>query len=194
MPDHSPFAELMQRLHAGDKAAREEFADRFGKALRLYIRTRISPQMQRHFDSTEIWDSVWARLQLRMRSGKWRPEWDVNEDKLLGLLFQMARDNVAEKARNPRNQVGSLPSEHDQADDEPGPDEIALLRDLRERARQLCSADEWALLDARCQGLSPDELAARFGKTVDAIRMQLARLVKYLRDSLGGDSRSPERT
>lgn len=190
MPDRLPFAELMQRLHAGDKAAEAEFADRFGKALRLYIRTRISPQMQRHFDSTEIWDSVWARLHQRLRSPSWRPEWDVNEDKMLGLLFQMARDNVAEKARNPRNQLASLPDEHDQADDRPGPEEIALVRDLRERARQLCSADEWALLEARCQGLDPDDLAARFGKSADAIRMQLKRLVKYLRNSLEEGSAS----
>jgi DNA-directed RNA polymerase specialized sigma24 family protein len=53
-----------------------------------------------------------------------------------------------------------------------------------EQLHQLMSEEEWNLALARLSGLGWAELAKRFGKSADALRMQLSRILRRLRQHL----------
>jgi DNA-directed RNA polymerase specialized sigma24 family protein len=53
-----------------------------------------------------------------------------------------------------------------------------------ERLHQLMSEEEWDLALARLSGLGWPELAMRFGKSADALRMRLSRILRRLRQHL----------
>src|SRR5205085_5500408 len=75
MTDPPSLTDLMTRLRSGDADAADEFMLRYGPALRVAVRTRLTdPALRRHFDSEDVCQSVMASFFARAACGQLAPD------------------------------------------------------------------------------------------------------------------------
>jgi RNA polymerase sigma factor (sigma-70 family) len=181
-PD-SVFSELLWRVRAGENSAAEELVKRFEPLVRREVRLRMEDErLNRHFDSLDVSQSVFASFFARMSVGKYNLE---EPGQLVQLLVAMARNKLASRARhefrlrrNARRISITEPVALEQVvDDHPSPSVVVAEQELAERFRQSLTAEERELADLRSQGNSWPEIAERMGGNAQARRMQLSRAV-----------------
>src|SRR5437763_6899232 len=102
MNEPPALTDLLTRLRRGDEAAAADLVGRYGPALRVAVRTRLTdPALRRHFDSEDVCQSVLASFFARAACGQLAPDDPAG---LLRLLVRMAVRKVGRRARNLRRQ------------------------------------------------------------------------------------------
>jgi RNA polymerase sigma factor (sigma-70 family) len=188
-PAENPFVAYVARLRAGDQAALEELVSRYAPVIKLEARMRLrSPHLRAVLDSMDICQSVLKSFFLRAAAGQF--DIDRPED-LRKLLVQMACNKSLEAARreyaqkrDARRSVG-LGDEAHQVPGGDDPVEEVEWRELLLRGRQMLSADERKLAEARADGRTWEEIAAELGGTPDGLRMQFSRAQARVAEALG---------
>ena len=185
----NPFEAYVARLRAGDEAALVELVERYTPVIKLEARMRLrSAHLRAVLDSMDVCQSVLKSFFLRAAAGQF--DIDRPED-LRKLLVQMACNKSMEAARreyaqkrDARRSVGLS----DEAHQVPGGDDPAVEVEWQElllRGRQMLSADERRLTEARAAGETWEEIAAAVGGTADQLRMQFNRAQARVAEALG---------
>jgi RNA polymerase sigma factor (sigma-70 family) len=188
-PIENPFVAYVSRLRSGDQAALEELVARYAPVIKLEARMRLrNPHLRAVLDSTDICQSVLKSFFLRAAAGQF--DIDRPED-LRKLLVQMACNKSLEAARreyaqkrDARRSVG-LGEEAHQVPGGEDPVEEVEWRELLLRGRQMLSAEERKLAEARADGRTWEEIANEFGGTPDGLRMQFSRAQARVAEALG---------
>lgn len=188
-PAGNPFVAYVARLRAGDQAALEELVERYAPVIKLEARMRLRlARLRAVLDSVDICQSVLKSFFLRAAAGQF--EIDRPED-LRKLLVQMACNKSLEAARreyaqkrDARRSV-TLGDEAHLVAGGADPVEEVEWQELLIRGRQMLSADERRVAEARIAGRTWDEIAAEVGGTPDGVRMQFRRAQTRVAEALG---------
>ncbi|MCI0640849.1 MAG: sigma-70 family RNA polymerase sigma factor [Gemmataceae bacterium] len=92
----SGFAELMQRVQAGDTDAARLLHAEYGPHLRRAVRKRLHQKMRSRFDSLDFAQDVWMSF---FADAPQRYQFETPEQ-LVAFLTRMARNKVAAATRN----------------------------------------------------------------------------------------------
>lgn len=178
------FREWLCRVRAGDERAAEELVRRYGPAIRVVVRARLTdPKLLRRFDASDVCQSVWASFFIRMAIGQFELDTPAQ---LVALLKKMAWNKVLMHTRNLHRARRDVAREAagdgrvDVAVDEPGPATLVLTRDLIEAVLRRFDGEERAVAQLRAAGRSWEQIAAELGGTAEGRRKQLARAVQRL--------------
>jgi RNA polymerase sigma factor (sigma-70 family) len=181
MSDAADFAELFRRVRAGEADAAEALVREYEPEIRREVRLRLTdPKLRRVVDSMDICQSVLGNFFVRAALGQFDLE---SPQQLLALLTTMARHKVIDHQR--RHQVRAAGERASRAttrkggrepvDPGPSPSSVMAHGELLEEVRRRLTAEERQLADARSQGQSWEEIAARHGDSPEALRKRLAR-------------------
>jgi len=191
MTDPPALTDLLARLRRGDAAAADELVRRYGPALRVAVRTRLTdPALRRHFDSEDVCQSVLASFFARAACGQLEPDDPAG---LLRLLVRMAVRKVGRRARDLRRQRRDCRRDRSDGDTvvrqaagpEPPPDRAVAGRELLAAVRAGLGPDERRLAELRASGMSWAEVADQAGGTPEARRKQLRRALDDVLARLG---------
>lgn len=185
------FLSFLLRVRGGDADAAAELVRRYERAVRVAVRIRLTdPNLRRHFDSLDVCQSVLGSFFVRIAAG----QFDIQEPRdLVALLARMAEHKLSGKVRHWRRlrrdqRRVTADGELDHLNAEgPGPEEIAIGRDLFETLRARLSPENRLLAEQRAAGHSWPEIAEQLGGTAQARRRQLSRAVNQLAAELGID-------
>ena len=180
MDEGPSFAELMQRVRAGDEAAAALLVRRYESTIRRTVRFRlVDARLRRVCDSMDLCQSVLASFFFRAASGQYEL---ATPEQLLKLLAAMARNKVADEAdrqraarRDQRRTVG-VPQEHE-ATAGASPSRVVAARELLQEAHRRLAPEERQLVELRNQGLDWAAIASQVGGSPEALRKKLARAV-----------------
>lgn len=188
-PVENPFVAYVARLRSGDQRALEELVAKYAPVIKLEARMRLrNPHLRAVLDSMDICQSVLKSFFLRAAAGQF--DIDRPED-LRKLLVQMACNKSLEAARreyaqkrDARRSVGLGDEAHQVAGGDDPVEEVEW-RELLLRGKQMLSADERKLAEARANGQTWEEIAAEVGGTPDGLRMQFSRAQARVAEALG---------
>lgn len=189
MNDDESFSTLLLRVRSGESDAAYEIVRRHETAIRVAVRTRLSdPALRRQFDSMDICQSVLASFFLRAAAG----QYDLNEPgQLVALLTRMAQNKLAmhsrtqyRQRRDVRRTTGNADSPGLPPDKSPGPEQLAVNRELVTRAYELMDPEVRQIAEARVNGATWEEIAIRLGGAADARRKQFGRAMDRIAQSL----------
>jgi RNA polymerase sigma factor (sigma-70 family) len=192
MNEDTVFAGFIRRIRAGDEQAARELVERYEPVIRREVKMRLrDPRLYRRLDWMDICQSVMASFFLRAASGQYELD---QPDQLLRLLVVMTRHKLSKQERRHRADKRDYRLAEDlepayleaEAGDDPTPSRLVAGRELLEAFRARLSEEERMLADLRAQGCEWAEIAARFGGTPQARRMQLARAVRRVERQLEG--------
>jgi RNA polymerase sigma-70 factor (ECF subfamily) len=186
------FADLMERLRAGDSAAAGEVFQRFAQRLIGLARSRLDSQLRQKLDPEDVMQSVFRSFFRRQADGALHAE---NWDRLWSLLAVITLRKCGHKAeffhagvRDVRRE-GTGPA----ADPslalcqaiarEPRPEEVAMLTETVERLLRSLEPRDRTILEQTLQGASVAEVSRRVGfsqrtveRVLDRVRLKLERL------------------
>jgi RNA polymerase sigma-70 factor (ECF subfamily) len=178
-----PFATLLQTLSSGDHAAAERaFAD-YEPYLRKVVRRWLPNRLRTKFDSSDVVQSVWARVLGDVRSAGWRFSDTAH---LRAFLVKVTRNRVIDHLRQhqaalEREQpIEKTRAEEIPASPEPRPSEVAQANELWDKMLALCPPAHRQILELRRQKLSLDEIAGRTGLHEGSVRRILRQLSRQL--------------
>jgi RNA polymerase sigma factor (sigma-70 family) len=190
MPESESFAELVQRVRAGDPDAATELVRRYEPAIRRVVRVRLGGgRLAALFDSMDVCQSVLGSFFLRVAGGQYAL--DTPED-LLKLLTAMARNKLAFQVRKQRAQ------KRDCNRDAPGeliedrlaaagstPSRQVEARELLGELNRRLTPEERELVDLRNQGHDWESIAGRLSGSAEALRKKHARAIDRVARELG---------
>jgi RNA polymerase sigma-70 factor (ECF subfamily) len=179
MPEELSFAELIQRVRAGDEEAAAVVVRRYEPAIRRTVRIRLSDaRLGRVLDSMDICQSVLASFFVRAALG----QYDLKgPEQLLQLLATMARHKLADQVdreraeRRDNRRVAGDSDVHQALSPAAGPGEQVANRELLTEVLRRLSPDERRLAEMRQQGMEWAEIAEQLGESPEALRKRLAR-------------------
>jgi RNA polymerase sigma factor (sigma-70 family) len=185
------FAELIERVRAGDQDAARELVERYEPAIRRAVRFRLTDtRLGAVFDSMDICQSVLASFFVRAASGQYelgQPE------QLTKLLVAMAQKKLAFQVRRQRAQRRDIRRTASVEDQNalPGkgqtPSRQVAARELLLEAHKRLSDSERQLVEWRNDGLEWDEIAGRLSGSPEALRKKLSRALDRVAEELGLD-------
>jgi RNA polymerase sigma factor (sigma-70 family) len=188
MHGEQEFQAFIERIRKGDSSAAEELVRLYEPIVRRQIRMQmVDSRLSRLYDSVDFSQAVMASFFLR------GSEFELQEPKdLVRLLVTMARNKLASSARRvlaqkrdgQRRDVDA-PLLNQVADGSDTPSRIVSMLELIAEAKKKLTPEEQQLVDLRSDGKSWDEIAAELGGTAQARRMQLARAMERVTESLG---------
>jgi RNA polymerase sigma factor (sigma-70 family) len=186
MPPQTSFAELIQRLRAGDQEAVAELIRIYGDEIRTFIRQRLVFQrFRRTVDVSDIFQSVFAAFYVRVVTG----QYDLDEpEQLTRLLVTMASNKIKNHARKAANRKAAEvgPGFLDAVTSpEQKPSDIIAFKELLERVHGLLSNDERSLADQRASGMRWADIAAGLGEQPDTVRKRFERALDRVCRELG---------
>lgn len=189
--DRDEFTDFLLRVRSGDATAAAELVRRYERAIRVVVRIRLTdPDLRRQFDSLDVCQSVLASFFVRVAAG----QFDLHEPSdLVALLAKMAEHKLhhrvrdAQRLRRDRRRTAAGDHLDELGDSDPGPEEIAIGRDLLDTLRSRLTTEERILAERRAEGLTWPEIAAQVGGTAQARRRQLSRAVNRVAPQLGID-------
>ena len=192
MMNLSSFDSFMVRVRAGDEEAACDLVSRFGNVIRREVRLRMyDRRFLRVLDSMDIVQSVLNSFFARAAAGQFALE---SPEQLAKLLIAMTRNKVAFQRRREYSQrrdsrkIECTPvDEIDVIETDPGPTDVVSNRDLFDKVCQLLTPEERWILNLRAEGLEWTVIADRLGGSSQSRRMQLARAVHRISQSLRTD-------
>ncbi|MEQ1905249.1 MAG: ECF-type sigma factor [Pirellulaceae bacterium] len=191
MHGEEEFRSFVERFRAGDASAAEELVRHYEPIIRREIRFRmIDSRLTRIYDSVDFSQAVMASFFLRSADFEFKEPQD-----LVRLLITMARNKMATSARKlfsqkregHRQEVGDAMLEQ-VADDRDTPSKVVGMLELVAEAKKRLSPEERLLVEFRNQGKSWEDIANEIGGTPQGRRMQLARALERVTESLGIES------
>jgi RNA polymerase sigma-70 factor (ECF subfamily) len=191
MTPEPAFAELLDRVVAGDEQAAAQLVRDFEPVIRREVRVRLrGARARRLFDSLDICQSVLANFFVRAAAGQFDLQ---GPEDLVKLLLTMTRNNLASQLRRQHRQrrderrtVGAV-EQLELAGPGPSPSRVVAGQELLEEARRRLTEEERRLAELRGGGLGWEEVAASLGGTPEARRKQLARAMDRVAAELGLD-------
>ena len=192
MADSTSFTELLERVRRGDSEAAYQLVCLYESDIRVAVRTRLSdPALRRRFDSMDVCQSVLASFFVRLAAG----QFDLAEPgQLVALLTRMAHNKLAMHARRHYRQRRDV---RRTTGDKEGatlsgqlaaptgtPDQMALNRELIDRAYSLMDPEVRQIADCRARGDNWVDVAAALGGTADARRKQYGRAMDRIAETL----------
>ncbi len=191
MNDLSSINDLLGRVRGGDLEAATELVRRYEPVVRAAVRVRLTdPSLRREFDSLDVCQSVLASFFVRAAGGLYDIE---KPEQLIALLARMADYKFRNRSRGARRLRRDIHRMDPNADpdmlaaDQPGPEDVALHRDLLSAIRLRLSADERELMERRTAGSSWPMIAAAMGGTARSRGQQLQRALNRAASELGLD-------
>jgi RNA polymerase sigma factor (sigma-70 family) len=188
MHGEQEFQAFIERIRKGDSSAAEELVRLYEPIVRRQVRMQmVDSRLSRLYDSVDFSQAVMASFFLR------GSEFELQEpNDLVRLLVTMARNKLASSARRvlaqkrdgQRRDVDA-PLLNQVADGSDTPSRIVSMLELIAEAKKKLTPEEQQLVDLRNDGKSWDEIAAELGGTAQARRMQLARAMERVTESLG---------
>lgn len=188
MHGEQEFQAFIERIRKGDSSAAEELVRLYEPIVRRQVRMQmVDSRLSRLYDSVDFSQAVMASFFLR------GSEFELQEPKdLVRLLVTMARNKLASSARRvlaqkrdgQRRDVDA-PLLNQVADGSDTPSRIISMLELIAEAKKKLTPEEQQLVDLRNDGKSWDEIAVELGGTAQARRMQLARAMERVTESLG---------
>jgi RNA polymerase sigma factor (sigma-70 family) len=190
MSEPDSFAELVQRVRAGDPDAATDLVRRYEPAIRRVVRVRLGGgRLTALFDSMDVCQSVLGSFFLRAAAGQYAIE--TPED-LLKLLTAMTRNKLAFQVRKQRAQKrdvsrdisGELVEDRVAARGSTPSQQVEARELLQELGRRL-TPDERILVELRNQGHDWNAIADRLAGSAEALRKKHARAIDRVARELG---------
>src|SRR5262245_55136732 len=192
MSEATAFAQLIDRVRAGDHEAAEELVRRYEPTIRMAVRVQLDHSgLRRLLDSTDICQSVLANFFVRAAAGRFALD---TPDQLVKLLAKMARNKLIDHvhrqraARRDHRRHQGGPDAGEVADRGPSPSRVVAYQELLQAVRSRLTAEERCLADLRAQGRTWVEVAAEVGEHAEALRFRLTRAL----DRVAGELRLDE--
>lgn len=188
MHDEQEFHSFIERIRRGDASAAEELVRLYEPIVRREVRMQmVDSRLSRLYDSMDFSQAVMASFFLR------GGEFELGEPRdLVRLLVTMARNKLASSARRVLAQKRDgqrrdldAPLLDQVVDGSDTPSRIVARMELIAEARKQLTPEELRLVELRGDGKSWEEIAADLGGTAQARRMQLARAMDRITESLG---------
>jgi RNA polymerase sigma-70 factor (ECF subfamily) len=190
MSQELPFADLVQRVRAGDQEAATQLVQRYEPTIRRAVRFRlVDNRLGTLLDSMDICQSVLASFFVRAASGQYeldRPE------QLLKLLVAMARNKLASAARKQgaerrdfRRTKATPLTPSDLTARDATPSRQVAAAELLEEAQRRLTPEEQQLIEMRRQGRDWAEIAAEVGSNPVLLRKKLSRALDRVTQQLG---------
>jgi len=182
MPTNTPTEALVARAKVGDRAAFDALAERFHSRLEAQVESRLGNRLRAVMGADDVIQSTLTRAWEALARFEWRDEesfyrwlagiaehliWSASQKKGLSEI-RLERDVPASAASPSRN----LRREE-------------RFARLKEALRGLSEPHREAVMLARIEGLKVKEIAARMGRSEDAVKKLLARALISLKDVMG---------
>src|SRR5262245_32797897 len=178
MPPANEFAELLERVRQGDRAALVSLLTQYEPALRRFARAHLGPTLRPHADSLDLVQSAHKSLMIALWSNRYE---FASPEKLLALAKTILQRKVARLAertgRQQRPVAGpgaaaratglfpSLPSA------EAGPAETAEFHNALDHVCRQLNERERRILALLLQGHTRKEIAEELGEDPHAFRV-----------------------
>lgn len=174
------FAELLERVQAGDDAAMAELIAGYEPQIRRVIRMRLGAPLRRLVDTVDIAQSVHCDLATALREGRLELATEMD---LVRYAVGMARKKILRHAAHWTRQQRDLGREVplDERDtpepeaDDTTPSARLAVDELEATLERNGTPLEREVIGLRRQGLDNRQIADRIGKSPDAVRMILQR-------------------
>lgn len=182
LPTTTDFAQLVDRVKAGDDLAMAELMQQYEGALLRTARALIGRNLQSSLDSVDLVQSVQMTLWLGLRTGKFSLP---TPNQWLGLAKVLLKRKVARHCRSIQPQAQTLdialmdtlpdtaisppPAEND-------PSRLAEFDDLVENFLRRLDGLDRELMKLRFEGHSTAEVARRLHLDAGVLRVRLGRL------------------
>lgn len=183
MTAHHSIEDLVRRAQGGDADAFAELARLYRARLEALAASRMTASLRRTCPIEDVVQETWARALESIGGFQW-----TGEESFLRWLGAIARNVIARGARRSQRPTdlelvrdvpasGTSPSRRAQREERFGRLEKAL--------RNLTPDQQEAIRLSRIEGLKIREIAARTGKTPDAIQQLIVRGLRRLRRDFG---------
>ncbi len=191
------FAELLNRVRAGDAASAEVLVRRYEPAIRREVRFQLRDARTRQvLGASDLCQMVFGSFFVRAALGYFEVQ---SPKELLNLLMQITRNKLTDEVRRERTQRrgGDLQREGLHTPDgelrpvpgtEPTPSAYVASKDLVEQLMTQFTADERELYLLKADNLTWEEVAARIGGTAEARRKQYQRAIDRVANEMRLDS------
>lgn len=191
MSANDSFAELMQRLHAGDDAAARAVFERFAGRLVGLTRRHLDDRLALKVDPEDVVQSAYKSFFVRYReaellTGGWDGLWGLLTLIALRKCADRAAYYRADKRDVAREVTAGVSDSTPWAGDfalarEPLPEEAAALAEMVEELyRKIDDPDERTILELSLQGFSAAEISESTGRAERSVRRLRERTRKRL--------------
>jgi RNA polymerase sigma-70 factor (ECF subfamily) len=190
MTEQLSFANLIQRVRAGDQEAAADLVKRYEPTIRRAVRFRlVDTRLAAVLDSMDICQSVLFSFFMRAASGQYELD---QPEQLLKLLVAMARNKLASAARRERadrrdirrtKAAQAVPG--DLIAPDASPSQQVAAQELLQEAQRRLTPQEQQLVEMRRAGRAWSEIAAELGSTPVLLRKKLSRALDRVTQLLG---------
>jgi RNA polymerase sigma factor (sigma-70 family) len=183
--DHE-LQELVASIREGSEDAVWRLIEIYGPHIRRVVRRHLDRRLRSRFDSIDFVQAVWAsffREPIQARSFS-------SPDEIIGYLANTARNKVVDESRrnlSAKYDVRKERSFHDkrnETDDiataEPGPHEVAIVREAWKRLMEQQPACHREIVRLRLAGSSDSDIAARLDIHERSVRKIVDRILEQL--------------
>ncbi|HZY85321.1 MAG TPA: sigma-70 family RNA polymerase sigma factor [Gemmataceae bacterium] len=179
------FAQLMQRVRAGDPRAAQEVFDRYSEPIRRVVRRYLHQRLRTQYDSIDILQTVWASF---FQVPPEQYTFATPED-LIGFLSQMAHNKAVDvfrrRLQTDKNNLNRQVSFDEPAADldrtlpvrQPTPSQLAIAEEHWERIIKGQPPRVRQVLEMLRMGHTQREAADRFGLHPKTIKRLLEKLL-----------------
>lgn len=188
-PDRT-FADLMDRLRAGEPEAATQVFQRFARQLLSLARGQLDRMVRRKIDPEDVLQSVFESFFRRHADGQFQLE---NWDGLWGMLVVLTVRKCGRRigyfhaaCRDVQRELPPPPASEEKEDAweaiarEPTPAEAAMLTETVEHLLRRLEGRERQVLVLSLQGYSVAEISAQIGRTERTVQRVLERVRKWL--------------
>ncbi len=188
MSPEPTFAELLERLRAGDDSAARAVFERFTPRLVGLARRQLDARLRTKVDPEDVVQSAYKSFFIRVEGGEFDAQgWEG----LWGMLTLITLRKCSDRARYYRAEcrdaarevqpAGEAPAPWlDAAGREPTPDEAAVLAETVEGLMRGLDADERPIIELSLQGYSTQEISEQLGRAERSVRRLRERVRKRL--------------
>jgi RNA polymerase sigma-70 factor (ECF subfamily) len=191
MGPHDSFADLEQKLRAGDQGAATEVFRRFGGRLIALARTELDARVRRKEDPEDVVQSVYGSFFRRYHAGQydlgsWNSLWSLLTVITVRKCLNRSRHYAAQR-RCLAGEVdlepwdGAADGLSDAIDREPTPLEAVVLAETVERMMRSLDAEDRAIIELSLQDFTAAEIGARLGRAERSVRRVRERVKERLR-------------
>ncbi len=175
--------ELLSRLSAGEPEAMEQLLARYGGMMGYIVRGILSDPQEAEDCLAQVRARIWEKL----------PGYREDRASLATWITAVCRNAAYDRLRElARRRERTAPLEEGRPDPAPGPEELVLRQERRERLRQalaaLSSGDLRLFYRKYYYLQSTAQIAAELGLSRRAVEGRLYRIRKQLQKRLGGDA------
>lgn len=173
----------VQLAQSGDRDAFARLAEIHQKQVEALARLRMSPELQRKVGIEDIVQETFSQALQSLSRFKWD-----GENSFRRWLNGIARNVILKAARS-----HSIPLEPgfelDVVDSDPSPSKVLRRKQrfdrLQEALKALTPEQREVVLMSRIEGLKAREIAARTGRSEDAVKQLMLRALRSLRKGFG---------